>query len=169
MERCFIIESDSALHKKYFDYIALRDKNNDIIKRFVSENITERTNFTYATYRDRSFAIALTDEEYEKFKPQLLKDYTYVEDGKLCTFKKRSTIGKLYAQLDIEPAGKPNLQWNLNFLFMRGRTRLFDYDGILYGTVDSSEIDADTKFPDGWQEISKSEFYAVIDKIEKEN
>lgn len=169
MERCFIIESSAKLHKKYFDYIALRDKNNGIIKKFVSENITdERKNFTYSTNYDHSFSIVLTDEEYEKFKPQLLKNYTFTGDGKLYTFKKRSPIGKLYAQLNIEPAGKPSIQWNLNFPLMRARTRLFDYEGVLYSTIDSGEIADKTKFPEGWREISKSEFYAVIDKIEQE-
>lgn len=87
MEKCFIIESSAELHKKYFDYIALQDKNNEIIKKFVSENITERTNFTYATYRN-SFALVLTDDEYEGFKPQLLKNYGYVNHEKFTLLRK---------------------------------------------------------------------------------
>lgn len=168
MERCFIIESSAELHKEYFGYIALSDKNNGIIKKFVSENITERTNFTYGTNRDCSFSIILNDDEYEKFKPQLLKSYTYTKEGKLYTFKKNSQIGKLYARLEITPAFKPSLPWRLSFCLMRARTRLFDYEGILYSTIDSDEITEKTQFPEGWREISKSEFYAVIDKIEQE-
>ena len=166
MEKCFIIESSAELHKKYFDYIALQDKNNEIIKKFVSENITERTNFTYATYRN-SFALVLTDDEYEGFKPQLLKNYGYVNHEKIYTFKKKSFIGKLYKQLGIKPAYKPSITWEANILC--GKYRLFDYEGILYGTIDSSEINAETIFPEGWREISKGEFYNLLDKIEKED
>lgn len=168
MEKCFIIESSAELHKKYFDYIALRNKNNEIVKKFIYENISEKENFTYSTNRDRSFSLVLTDEEYEKFKPQLLKSYTYTGKGKLYTFKKNSQIGKLYAKLEIIPAFRPSLPWELSFCLGQARSRLFDYDDVLYGTIDSGELTDNAKFPEGWREISKSEFYAIIDKIEQE-
>lgn len=168
MEKCFIIESSAKLHKKYFDYIALRNKNNEIVKKFIYENISEKENFTYSTNRDCSFSLVLTNEEYEKFKPQLLKSYTYTGKGKLYTFKKNSQIGKLYAKLEIIPAFKPSLPWELSFCLMKARTRLFDYNGVLYGTIDSDEITDNAIFPAGWREISRGEFYALLDKIEKE-
>ncbi len=166
MERCFIIESSAELHKKYYDYIALQDKNREIIKNFVSENITDRADFTYSTNRDKSFSVVLTDEEYEKYKTQLLASYTYAEEGKLYTFRKNSKIGRQYTKLEIKPAFKPSLPWELSFCLSRARTRLFDYEGILYGTLDSDEITAKHKFPDEWREISRAEFYTLLDKIE---
>ena len=95
MEKCFIIESSAELHKDYYDWVALRNKNNEIVKKFVVENITERHPFTYMTGFGGTFGITLTNEEYEKFKSQLKKDYTWTRDNEpLYTFKKNSDIGR---------------------------------------------------------------------------
>lgn len=166
MEKCFIIESSAELHKDYYDWVALRDKNNEIIKNFVAENITERYPFTYMTQFGGTFGITLTNEEYEKFKSQLKKDYTWTRDNEpLYTFKKNSNIGKRYAELNIKPADKPYVPLILG---LGGRWRLFDYEGVLYVTYDSETMKNRENFPDGWQEISKGEFYSLLDKIEKE-
>lgn len=164
MERCFVIESSAELYKRYYAYEDLWKKNHETIKKFVADNITEAKSYSYKAYG--FFSITLDDDTYEKFSSQLMKNYEYAGEKKLYTFKKRSPIGKLYAALNIEPAVKPCALWET--CIMAGRNRLFDYEGILYATVDSTEIDTKTTFPDGWQEISKSEFYAVIDKIEQE-
>lgn len=164
MERCFIIESSAKLHKSYYAYEDLWKKNHETVKKFVAENITEAKGYSYKAYE--VFSITLDDNMYEKFKSQLIKNYEYVGEKKLYTFKKRSPIGKLYAALNIKPATKPCALWEARI--MAGRNRLFDYKGTLYATVDSTKIDTETTFPEGWLEISKSEFYALIDKIEQE-
>lgn len=164
MEKCFIIESSAKLHERYYAYNDLWEKNHKAIKKFVAENITEAKGYSYSAYDD--FAITLNDETYSKFSSQLKKDYRYVAGKKLYTFKKRSPIGKLYSALNIKPAFKPNPLWEASM--MSGRNRLFDYEGTLYATVDSNEINKETVFPDGWREISRGEFYALLDKIEKE-
>lgn len=165
MEKCFIIESSAELHKDYYDWVALRNKNNEIVKKFVVENITERHPFTYMTGFGGTFGITLTNEEYEKFKSQLKKDYTWTRDNEpLYTFKKNSDIGKRYAKLNIKPADKPYVPLILG---LGGRWRLFDYEGVLYVTYDSETMKNRENFPDGWREISKGEFYNLLDKIEK--
>lgn len=65
-------------------------------------------------------------------------------------------------------AGMPKTEAAKQASMMSGRNRLFDYEGTLYATVDSNEINKETVFPDGWREISRGEFYALLDKIEKE-
>ena len=164
MERCFIIESSAKLHKRYYAYEDLWKKNHETIKKFVAENITKAKGYSYKAYG--TFSITLDNDTYEKFKSQLMKNYEYAGEKKLYTFKKRSPIGKLYAALNIKPAVKPCALWET--YIMAGRNRLFDYEGVLYATVDSGEINKETIFPEGWREISKSEFYALIEKIEKE-
>lgn len=164
MERCFIIESSAKLHERYYAYEDLWKKNHETVKKFVAENITEAKGYSYKACA--VFSITLDNETYEKFKSQLMKNYEYAGEKKLYTFKKRSPIGKLYAALNIKPAVKPCALWEAHT--MAGRNRLFDYEGTLYATVDSTEINKETIFPEGWREISKSEFYALIDKIEQE-
>ena len=160
MEKYFIIESSTKLHKRYFEYIALRDKNDKIIRKFVAENIAARENLTYVSNWNQSFSIVLTDEEYKKFQPQLWKNYSVVENGRMCTFRKDSIVGKLYTKLNIEPAPKPHITCAVGIL--SAQSRLFDYDGVLYCTINSEKITEKTKFPDGWREISRSEFATLI-------
>ena len=74
--------------------------------------------------------------------------------------------GKRYAKLNIKPADKPYVPLILG---LGGRWRLFDYEGVLYVTYDSETMKNRENFPDGWREISKGEFYNLLDKIEKED
>lgn len=166
MERCFIIESSAELYKKYYAYENLWKKNHETVKKFVAENITDNKDCRYSYAVSDVFSITLDDDTYKKFSPQLKTDYKYAGEKKLYTFKKRSPIGKLYTALNIKPAVKPCALWEAGI--MAGRNRLFDYEGTLYATVDSGEINKETTFPDGWQEISKGDFYSLLDKIEKE-
>lgn len=164
MERCFIIENSAELYKRYYTYENLWEKNHETVKKFVFENITEAKSYSYAAYD--TLSITLDDDTRKKLNTQLMKDYKYVGEKKLYTFKKRSPIGKLYSTLNIKSAVKPCALWEAKI--RAGRNRLFDYKGTLYATVDSTEINKETIFPEGWREIGKSEFYAVIDKIEQE-
>ena len=50
MERCFIIESSTKLHKRYYAYENLWKKNHEAIKKFVAENITEAKGYSYKAY-----------------------------------------------------------------------------------------------------------------------
>ena len=168
MERCFVIEKEASLHKKYYDYVALRNKNNEIIKTFVRENIKDNSDYSYLPLSE-TFGIELSDEEYEKFKNQLTKGYRWLESGrKLYTFKKNSPIGKKYKALGITAAHKPMAGFELDECYFRINSRLFDYKDVLYADLSSDELRKDHPMPLGWREISKSEFYAVIDEIERD-
>lgn len=168
MERCFIIEKEADLYKKYYDYTALRDKNDKVITAFVRENIKDTSTYSYLPMSD-TLGIELTDEEYEKFKNQLTKGYRWLENsGKLYTFKKNSSIGKKYKALGLTASHKPIVGFELDNCYMHSSSRLFDYKGTLYATLSSEELHKDDPVPVGWREIGKSEFYAVIDEIERD-
>lgn len=168
MERCFVIEKEAALYKKYYDYTTLRDKNNEIITDFVRENIKDASDYSYLPMSE-TFSIELTDEEYEKFKNQLTKGCRWLGEGRnLYTFKKNSQIGKKYKELGITAARKPMVGFELDACYFHLNTRLFDYKDTLYVTLSSDELHKDDPVPVGWREISKSEFYAVIDEIERD-
>ena len=166
MERCFIIEEIATLHKEYFDYVKLRNENNETIKKFVDEHITQgKKDFLF--YDGSNFCITLSDEEYERFKNQVKVGYSTTEKGRMYEFKKNSALGKAWTALNLKPARKPMPIMEFISIF-DARTRLFDYEGVLYCSMDSHQITKDTKAPSDWCEISKSDFYAVIDKIEKD-
>lgn len=168
MERCFIIEKEASLHKKYYDYVALRDKNHEVISAFISENIKDTPKYSYFADFD-TFGIDLTNEEYEKFKNQLTKGYRRLEDGrKLYVFKRNSRIGKKYKALGLTTAHKPMAGFELDNCYFRINSRLFDHKDTLYASLSSEGLHKDDPVPVGWREISKSEFYAVIDEIERD-
>lgn len=166
MERCFIITENAKLHKQFYDYIEIAERNNVLIKAFVEENhIKEVKSYLYKALSN-SFGIVLTDEEYEKFKNQLRKDAEWVKGGALYYFKQNSVIGKKYKELGIKSAFRPNPAFELNECLFYSRSRLFEHDNVLYATIESEDLTPKTAVLPGWKEISKSQFYAIVDEIE---
>lgn len=167
MERCFIITEKATLHKKFYDYLDAVTHNNSLIKAFVIENkIKETTDYHYRAIPG-VFGITLNKEEYERFFKQLRKDAEWVKNEGLYTFKKNSEIGKKFQELDIKPALRPNPAFELNECLFYSRSRLFEHDNVLYATIESEELTLKTAILPGWEEISKSQFYAIVDEIEK--
>ena len=56
----------------------------------------------------------------------------------------------------------------LGELFLRMRSRLFMYENVLYASVEAEGVRSDMDMPDGWEEIKRSEFYKVIEKLEEQ-
>lgn len=170
MERCFIIEEKAKLHKKYMDYKDLNSKNTEAVKKFILENITKDTVHTDYIIYSNTLGITMSDEEHEKFKNQLKSTPLYCgsDNGPVYIFKKNSPIAKEYRKLNIVEAHRPCIGFELDVCYFSLKGRLFDYKGVVYGTLDSEELKKDDPMPVGWSEISKSEFYGVIDEIEKE-
>lgn len=167
MERCFIIAENAKLYKQFYDYIEAVERNNVLIKAFVTENhITTAKNYLYKA-SSNSFGIVLTALEYELFKKQLRKNGEWTKDGTLYSFKQTSEIGKMYKELGIKTAFRPNPAFELNECLFYSRSRLFEYNGVLYATIESEELTPKTAILPGWEEISKSQFYAIVDEIEK--
>ncbi len=169
MERCFIIEENAKLHKKYMDYKDLNSKNTEAVKKFILENITKDTVHTDYIIYSNTLGITMSDEEHEKFKNQLKNDPLYCgsKNGPVYIFKKNSPIAKEYKKLGITAVRCPSIGFEISTCYHELRGRLFDYKGVVYGSLESEELKKDDSMPVGWREISKSEFYAVIDEIER--
>ncbi len=169
MERCFIIEENAKLHKKYMDYTDLNSKNTEAVKKFILDNIKETMAHTsYIIYSD-TLGITMSDGEHEKFKNQLKNDPLYCgsKNGPVYIFKKNSPIAKEYKKLGITAVRCPSIGFEISTCYHELKGRLFDYKGVVYGSLESEELKKDDSMPVGWREISKSEFYAVIDEIER--
>lgn len=169
MERCFIIEENAKLHKKYMDYKDLNSKNTEAVKKFILENITKDTVHTDYIIYSNTLGITMSDEEHEKFKNQLKSTPLYCgsDNGPVYIFKKNSPIAKEYKKLGITAVRCPSIGFEISTCYHELRGRLFDYKGVVYGSLESEELKKDDSMPVGWCEISKSEFYAVIDEIER--
>lgn len=158
MERCFIINKDTRLYKAYKKYEDNSKANNEIIKKFMSDNGIESN--LYCCISSNVFAIVPTDADRRKFGANLTKK----EYGQgLRAFNKRSKISKAYEKLNLPVVYKPTLWHYVNF--MRAGTRLFMLDDVLYATLEGEEITPTTEFPDGWEEIKRSEFYAILEEL----
>lgn len=168
MERCFVIEENAKLHKEYMDYKELNDKNIEIVKKFIRDNIKDDISYTSFIIYSDTLAVTLSSKDREKFKNQLKATPIYGSPyGAAYTFKKNSPIAKEYKKLNIVEAHRPCIGFEVDVCYFSLRGRLFDYKGVVYGTLDSEELKKDDPMPVGWREISKSEFYGVIDEIEK--
>lgn len=166
MERCFTINADSALYKNYKEYINTSEINTAKIKAFISDNITKEE-FSYAR-NSSTLRVSLTPTEATAFASQLKKDYTYANNRKIYTFKKNSAIGKAYDKLGIKNVIKPFPIDYAACNIYHARTRLFFNNDTLYCSIDSDELKSDTHIPTStFTEISKSDFYKIVEDIEK--
>lgn len=157
MERCFTINKETKLYADYKKYEENAESNNEIIDKFMKDNGIE-TNL-YCCISSDIFAIVPTETDKQKFGAYLTqKDW----GSGLRSFNKRSKISKDYQKLNIRIVRKPML--GLYVGFMSARVRLFMLNDTLYATLDSEEITSKTPFPDGWEEIKRSEFYKVLEE-----
>ena len=166
MERCFIISKGCKLHNDYMAYIEGTKKNNEIIKKFFEENGIEAKSYSL---KSNSLAIIPTESDLNKFKQKFKKVPSATTDGNtLYEFKKNSVIGKAYIELKLKVLHKPMVGFYLGELFLRMRSRLFMYENVLYASVEAEGLRSDMDMPDGWEEIKRSEFYKVVEKLEEQ-
>lgn len=165
MERCFIVEKGSELERDYREYKAITKENEAKIKAFVKDNITTNKEFYYAQ-NSSVLQISLTPEEATKYASQTKNGFVYSNGRKIYTFKKNSAIGKAYAKLDIKPMSKPSPTFYV-FSYFSGRTRLFEDNGVVYCSIDSEQLEAESAMPKHWKEIKKSDFYKIIEESER--
>lgn len=156
MEKYFIVDKESELYSDYFEWLNDKDK---VAKAFrnVCEEFGVETKQFYLT-KER-FHIVPTLNDSEKFRSMMMKsDYG--------VFKKSSPVTKRWNELvkDIEHFKKPQLFYYLPLLGYKWRERLFNVGGVLYGSVES---DGYIDIPDYMTEIKASEFYKVIEEMEK--
>jgi hypothetical protein len=156
MEKFYTINKDIDLYREYFQYWNDANKLNRIVKKFLPEQGIESDQY-YSN--GNGLWIVPTDNDKVKFAKQLSKKE---ESQGLRQFKANSNINKSWnLVLDgFIPTWKPIVQ----FYFGGGRGaryRLFHKEDILYC---SFEAPYDFKNPEGFTEMSGSEFYKVIEE-----
>lgn len=156
MERFFIVNKDSQLHKDYFNYL---EDGKRVGAAFgeLREQFGIETNEFYP-YKDR-MVIVPTENDCEKFE-KLMKKTSLGE------FKKASEPTKAWIEKvkDIEHMNSPRLLSYFPLLGRRWTEKLFAYDGKVYCSIDAN---ADFETPDFVTEIKGSEFYKVIEECEE--
>ncbi len=136
---------------------------NEIVKDFMINNEIETHEYAIGM-RENYFAIVPTQKDYDMFNQQMKKDSRV---NTLSSFKKNSTIFKdlfkILEDKDMKVLHKPFIQ----FAFPccgRSRSRIFEHNGVVYA---SYEHETDFENPKGFQEIKASEFYKVVEDIDK--
>lgn len=106
-----------------------------------------------------------TAENREKFASQLKK--LAKPDGKWIEFKKNSKMVKLWLELcpnESLTCHRPNPSFYNKDLNGRSSSRLFDYHGTVYCSIESEKVD----MPDDFIPIKASYFWTIVEIIEEE-
>ena len=151
MNKYFIIE-DEKFKSTWSRYKEDLEKLNDAYKQIPEEYEIESDNYYVTIY---TLKVSTTENDKKKFSKSLCKD------GE--SFKKNSIIAKRFMMLigekGITSVIKPNF---FGYGFgCRYSSRLFEQDGILYGSVENSTNEFE--IPHGFKEIKASEFYKVVE------
>lgn len=162
-ERCFIVNENSALYYNCIEFFKRRYKNNEAIKEFFKNNEIEATVYNV----DEKLKIAATDNDLVKFKKQFEKFPVFNDGEKLYVFRKNSPIGKAYSDLRLVPLHFMPLCTYIDEPLTQSNTRQFMYEGKLYVSIEAEGLNNNTKMPDDWKEIKRSEFYTILEKFEE--
>ncbi|MEY8352507.1 hypothetical protein AALB39_04030 [Lachnospiraceae bacterium 54-53] len=163
MEKFYIVTDESEYRKAYLDYQQNSKDVNEIVKDFMINNEIETHEYAIGM-RENYFAIVPTQKDYDVYGKQLKKDSRV---GVLSSFKKNSSIFKelfkILEEKNMEVLHRPFIQFAFP-CFGRGRSRIFEHKGIVYA---SYEHETDFENPKGFQEIKASDFYKVVEEIDK--
>lgn len=161
MEQYFEITKDSKHYQEYYDYEAARSRFAEDINKFNEENGINTDG--YIIY-DGYYWVDATAETITKFKSQLRKERL---QG-CCSFRKNSAIGKAFIASGIKKPFKPFVPFF--FKDVTGfscKSRLFGFEGKVYCSI-SYEANIKLECPVGFAEMKASEFFKVVEEIEKE-
>lgn len=159
MEKFYIVSPEAKIHAYYQEYDVFVKKACEVFKDFANEHGIETSVFHPSVER---LMIVPTDNDRQKFGKSFLKT-----GDRLCTFSLRSPITKAWVSACRE-AGldrtlvRPIYVLGTEFGVGKFSARLFQEANVLYCTMQ-----ADTPFtaPDGFQEISGSEFYRRMEEL----
>lgn len=159
MEKFFTINEGSQLYEDYWNWRNNIKSNNEIVSAFLKEHDIET--HLYCPGKD-FLGIVPTERDKEKFGNQLRTGET--NEG-LRFFKKNSTIGKAWKEHGekLKFLHKPSPSWYNRFVVGRSSSRLFDYNGILYCSIEAEDIDVSDN--SAFTEMKGSEFYKIMEEI----
>jgi hypothetical protein len=179
MEKFFRVEAGSPVDVQYEEWVVESEKVRAVVDSFLEKHGIEANKFNYgkngssgeACYpgceKDIWFGIYATPMDIIKLQSELKKP----DSEGISYFRKNSKLRKELAELAIEnklrKLRKPSVTGHLGFYYcyyFKSWTRLFKYEGVLYGSVDSEKISDPSV--DGITEMSGSEFYKIIEQID---
>ena len=106
MEKYFEVKKDSDFYKKYFDFVNMSDKVNELFKKFAKDNSIETKKYCQNTER---LVIVPTQEDRIKFKGMFVQNSD-------TDFKKTAPICKSWVNLckenGLTSPRKPTLLWD---------------------------------------------------------
>ena len=157
MEKAFKVKKDSKLYNNYFISKTEREKFKQLANSFFD---------SIGYYGSYTLTHRLMIDSIESFFDELCK--TPTQNG-FYKFKAKSPTQKQWEQ---EVVDKVNMEacncndfWYFDCL-MRGKYNLWDYNGEVYGYLES---DYELKLTEDMEEIKMSEYYRIIEEIENVN
>lgn len=181
MEKFFRVEVGSRVDIAYHRWNHETQKIAEVVREFFKEKEIESPSYNYgkngicgthATQGDEDniqLGLVPTENDLKNFGTQICKqEKSYA----IRYLKKTSVLRKEFAQRAIENSlcklEKPSAGgWAGFYSYIPPcRTRLFEYKGVLYGSIEATEVG--NSLIEGIIEISGVNFYKVIEAIEAE-
>ena len=162
MEKYFEVKQNSDFYKKYFDFVNMSDKVNELFKKFAKDNDIETKEYYQNTER---LIIIPTQADIIKFKGMFVQNSD-------TDFKKTAPICKSWVNLckenGLTSPRKPTLLWDSSCKLGSYSTssRLFHIGEKVYGSIDN-KCNADIKLTDEFIEMKASEFWKIIEDEEE--
>lgn len=166
-EKCFIVKKENYIYKEYFDWWNNRENVKNKWEEFKKLVGIESTTFV----PNINLYIVPTENDINNFGKMFCKEI--YKEG-LRRFKSNSKIQKdweKFAKNNNIFISKPDFILDFIGTCISGKmqSRLFHYNDIVYASI-NGEFYPDSEIPEGYEEIKKSEFYKIIEKImEEEN
>lgn len=157
MEKAFKVKKDSRLYNNYFISKSEKERFRQLANSF----------FDSIGYDGRyTLTRRLMADQSELFSNELCK--TQTREG-LYRFKINSPTQKQWEQEVVDKVDMKTCNCNDFWYFdclMRGKYNLWDYNGEVYGYLES---DCELKLTEDMEEIKMSEYYRIIEEIENES
>lgn len=157
MEKAFKVKKDSRLYNNYFISKSEKERFRQLANSFF-DSIGYNGHYTLTR--------RLMVDQSELFPNELCK--TQTREG-LYRFKINSPTQKQWEQEVVDKIDMKSCNcndfWYLDCL-MRGKYSLWDYNGEVYGYLES---DYELKLTEDMEEIKMSEYYKIIEEIENES
>lgn len=164
-EKCFIVKEENPIYNKYFDWWNNQENLHKKWEQFKNLVGLEADKFVPR----RQLYIIPTENDKIKFGKMFCKE----DFGQgLKKLKANSILQKDWEKfIDNNKVlvSKPDFMFDFIGKCISGRmqSRLFHYKDIVYASL-NGEFYPNSPIPEGYEEIKKSEFYKIIETIEKE-
>lgn len=162
MEKYFEVKQNSDFYKKYFNFVDVSAKLNELFRQFAADNGIETKTYYQTTER-----LVIEPTERDKFKFRGLFKQNSDTD-----FKKTSGISKRWVALckehELQTPRKPNLLWDSDCRIGSYNigSRLFHIGEKLYGSI-NNKCDANIELTDDFIEMKASEFWKIIEDADE--